>query len=243
MILKNLGLHNDQLIVYILKYLKLILYYDIIMEKVKKGIDYSKGKIYRIVCDTTGLTYIGSTVETLSKRLTKHICDYKYYLKGKNHFITSFKILENNNYKIILIDNCPCNSKEELHREERKYIESIECVNKIIPTRTDKEYYETNKDKILEYNKKYNETNKDKINEKRRENYEKNKDKINERKKKYRENNKDKMKEYHKEYREKNKDKIKEKIECEYCKSIITKINVKSHQKTLKCLKFQSLTE
>ncbi len=188
------------------------------MEKVKKGIDYSKGKIYRIVCDTTGLTYIGSTVETLSRRLTKHIADYKLYLKGKrNYKITSFDIIKNNNYKIILIDNYACKNKEELHREERKYIESIECINKNIPTRTHKEYREDNKDKRLEYNKKYNE---------------KNKDKIKEYKKEYHENNKDKINEKHK-----------QKIECEYCKSIVTKCHLKRHQKTLKCLKFQSLID
>ena len=207
------------------------------MEKVKKGIDYSKGKIYRIVCDTTGLTYIGSTVETLSKRLTKHICDYKRYLKGKNHFITSFKILENNNYKIILIDNCPCKNKEELHREERKYIESIKCVNKFIPGRTDKEYRENNKDKIKEKNKKYNEKNKDKIKEQRIEYYENNKDKIKNTEKEYRKNNKDKINEKNKKFYENYK------IECEYCKSFVNKYHLKNHHKTLKCLKFQSLID
>ena len=199
-------------------------------KKGKKGIDYSKGKIYRIVCDTTGLTYIGSTVETLSNRLSKHKSHYKHYLKDKNPFITSFKILENNNYKIILIDNCPCNSKEELHREERKYIETIECVNKYVPGRTDKEYRTDNKDKIKEYKKEYRENNKDKINQKNKE---------------YREDNKDKIKETQKEWYKNNKTEIneikKQKIECEYCKCIISKTHIKRHQKSLKCLKFQSL--
>ena len=217
------------------------------MEKVKKGIDYSKGKIYRIVCDTTGLTYIGSTVEILSKRLTKHICDYKRYLKGKNHFITSFKILENNNYKIILIDNCVCNNREELHREERKYIETIECVNKIIPGRTKKEYCEDNKDKKLEYNKEYRENNKTYIKEYNKEYWENNKTQIKEQKKEYYEKNKDKINEKYKKYYEDNKDKINEnkrkKIECEYCKSIVTKCHLIRHQKSLKCLKFQSLID
>ena len=121
------------------------------IEKHKKPIDYSKSKIYKIVCDTTGLVYVGSTIEALSRRLSGHRAAYKHSLKGNNNYVTSFDVLKNNNYKIILIDNYECNSKEELHREERKYIESIECVNKIIPTRTDKEYREDNKDKRLEY--------------------------------------------------------------------------------------------
>ena len=199
------------------------------MEKVKKSkkpIDYSKSKIYKIVCDTNGLLYIGSTVQKLCKRLSGHRDKYKRYLEGKSNFITSFDIIKNNNYKIILIENYPCNSKEELEREERKYIESIECVNKNIPTRTDKEYRITNKHKIKERNKEYKLNNKDKIKEQKKEYYEKNKDKL-------------------KENYEKKKDKIlekrKEKIECEFCKSIITKDHLKRHQKSLKCLKFQTI--
>jgi len=225
------------------------------MEKVKKGIDYSKGKIYRIVCDTTGLTYIGSTVETLSKRLTKHKDKYKQYLKGNTNFVTSFDIIKNDNYKIILLENCPCNSKEELHKIERKYIETIECVNKVIPGRTRKEYFEDNKNKLNEKNKEYREKNKDKIKEQKKEWYETNKDKMKEQKKEknkeYYENNKDKHKEYYetnkdkileqkKEYYETNKTEINEKIECEYCKSIVNKYKLKKHQKTNKCLKLRT---
>ena len=184
-------------------------------KKTKKPIDYSKGKIYKIVCDTTGLVYVGSTIQKLCERLSKHKSDYRFYLKNKFRFITSYHIIKNDNYKIILIQNCPCNSKEELDREERKYIESMDCVNKYIPGRTIKEYYEDNKDKIKKYEKEY------------------------------RKNNKHKLKEKNKIYQLKNKDKIKEqkkqKITCEFCKSIIQKSKLNRHQKTLKCLKFQSL--
>ena len=34
----------------------------------------------------------------------------------------------------------PCNTKLELEKRERYYIENFECVNKSIPTRTKKEY-------------------------------------------------------------------------------------------------------
>ena len=49
--------------------------------------DYSKGKVYKITAG--GLTYIGSTTQTLSKRLAKH----RSYLKEPNNGITSLQLL------------------------------------------------------------------------------------------------------------------------------------------------------
>ena len=234
--------------------------------KTKKPIDYSKGKIYKIVCNTTGLIYVGSTIQKLCERLRAHRSHYKLYLKGKSRFYTSFDIIKNNNYEIILIENCPCNSKEELHREERKYIESIGCVNKVIPTRTKKEWITSNIDKIKKQTKTYYENNKEKLNEKQRiyyennkeeknqkkrqhyqntkgqqkkEYYEKNKKEIQEKQRIYRENNKEKYNERQKEYHQKHKQKRKIKVECEYCKTIIGKDNLRRHQRTNKCQKFQ----
>ena len=155
-------------------------------KKIEIDNKYSRGKIYKIVCDTTGLVYIGSTIEKLSNRLSKHRADYKRYLNKKRDIITSFKVLENNNYKIILIENFPCNSKEELHREERKYIDTIECVNKVIPTRTRHEHYTDNYDKLKEYQKKYKLENNDKLLEYQKEYRLKHKDIIREYQKQYR---------------------------------------------------------
>ena len=60
-----------------------------------------QAKIYKIVCNKTGLVYVGATCKLLlCQRLTKHVSDYKRYLNGKTNFITSFKILENGDYDI-----------------------------------------------------------------------------------------------------------------------------------------------
>ena len=167
---------------------------------------YQRGKIYRIVCNTTGLQYFGSTCEkSLCRRLSKHKASYNRYLKGKCRFVTSFEIFKNNNYEIILIENYPCNFKDELHQRERFYIENNECVNKFIPCRTTEEYCEVNKDKIIERKKKYREKNKDKISEWHKQNYQQNKEDILERQKKYYEENKEKINEKHRKHREKQK--------------------------------------
>ena len=64
-----------------------------------------------------------------------------------------------------------------------------------------KQYYEENKQQILEQQKQYYEQNKDKI----KQYYEENKDKILEQQKQYREQNKDKKREYNREYYQRKK--------------------------------------
>jgi hypothetical protein len=83
--------------------------------------DSLNGKIYKLECYTTGLIYIGSTIQPLIQRLQGHKRDYNYYLNGKN-YITSFEIIENKNYNIILLEEYPCDNKEQLHAKEAEYI-------------------------------------------------------------------------------------------------------------------------
>jgi hypothetical protein len=153
--------------------------------------DYSKGKIYKIVCNITNKIYIGSTCEpTLARRLAKHVSNFKDWKNKKGSYITSFQILEGEDYYIELLEICPCTINEELLARERFYIKSIECVNKI------KNLNLTEEDK-KERNKIYKENNKDKLKESK-----KISDNI------YREKNIDKLKEQKKDYYNKNKDKI-----------------------------------
>jgi hypothetical protein len=111
-------------------------------------VNYENGKIYRIICNVTGLTYIGSTTKNLlSERLSQHVQSYKQYLKGKGSYISSFDVLNNNNCEIFLIEDFPCNSKDQLYTRERFHIEGFECVNIIKrPHRTNQERreYDTN---------------------------------------------------------------------------------------------------
>ena len=73
--------------------------------------DYQLGKIYKIECNVTGKVYIGSTCEPiLARRLAGHITSYKRYLNGKFHYISSFDVLQNEDYDIVLIESYPCNS-------------------------------------------------------------------------------------------------------------------------------------
>ena len=124
-------------------------------------VNYSLAKIYKIVCNTTGLIYVGATCKPrLCQRLSKHLSNFKYFKNGKDHYATSFKVLENNNYSIILLQEIKdCENKDQLNYYERKWIEQIDCVNKVIPSRTQKEYKECNKYKIEQYQKQYYQDN------------------------------------------------------------------------------------
>jgi hypothetical protein len=94
-------------------------------------VNYLLGKIYKIVDNTTDNQYIGSTCEPiLARRLAGHVADYKCYLNGKRSYITSFKIIESGNYNIILIEEYPCDTKDQLLARERHYIDTLDCINK-----------------------------------------------------------------------------------------------------------------
>jgi hypothetical protein len=169
--------------------------------------DYQRGKIYKI---TSGdLTYIGSTTEnTLARRLSSHVKDYKRWKDGKTHKITSFQVLELGNYEITLLELCPCQSRDELTARERHWVETLQCVNRCLPGRTRKEYKEEHKEIITEWNKQYQEDNKEQIKEQRRNFREDHKEEIKVQSKIYFEANHDKIKERGIAYYQANKEKI-----------------------------------
>lgn len=133
---------------------------------------YKRGKVYRIVCRKTGKQYIGSTCKKLlSQRLAGHNYNFKEWKKNNFNFITSFTILEENDYYIELVELVPCSSNDELKVRERFHIQNNECVNKYIPLKTQKEHYDEHKEERLEYAKEYRAINKKQIAEKKKEKY------------------------------------------------------------------------
>ena len=100
---------------------------------------YSRGKIYKLIDNTNGNIYIGSTIRDLNKRLNEHRRPCRNI---------SREIIKNGDYKIELIKNYPCNNKFELEEEEAKYIRENKCINITIPHRTKKEWTETTKEKL-----------------------------------------------------------------------------------------------
>ena len=113
-------------------------------------LDYKNGKIYQVVCNITGETYVGSTCKSLKDRLAEHkICND----------CCSKQIIQRGNYYIDLLENYPCENRYELYRKEGEYQKSIKCINKIVAGRTHKEYYQEHKEQKV----KYQQDNKEKI--------------------------------------------------------------------------------
>jgi hypothetical protein len=136
------------------------------------------GRIYKIVDNVTGLQYIGSTTKSLHKRLLQHKNNYKCYLEGRYSYITSYKILESNNYRIELIQTYIVRDRKHLELIEGRYIREQDCVNRITLGRTRKEWFEDNKERIANYKKDWYEDNKERITNYKKDWYENNKERI-----------------------------------------------------------------
>lgn len=117
-------------------------------------VNYKHSKVYKLVSNVDPtMIYVGSTTQSLAKRKALHKYGYKRYKQTNSGFMTSYKLydLGAEYVNIVLIENCPCTSKEELAKRERYYIETLQCVNKIVPGRSRSEYYQDHKTQYSQY--------------------------------------------------------------------------------------------
>ena len=154
-----------------------------------------KGYIYKIYDNTNGNVYYGSTIQNVSQRVSEHRRNYKRYLYGSGNNCKSYDIIANEDYDYTIEEVVEYEKMYEFYNRERWYIENNDCINKYIPNRTHKEYYEQNREQLCDKIKDYREKNKEQIKEYQKE---------------YRENKKVQIKEYQKEYRENKKEQKKE---------------------------------
>ena len=211
--------------------------------------DYQLSKIYKIEPINSlddGDVYYGSSIQKyLSTRMTQHVSKYKKRLYNMSSYIL-FDKYGVSNCNIILVENYPCNSKNELFAREKYYIKNHKCVNKLVPLHDGKEYRETNKERltlkkkeyyinnleqIKHHQKVFYENNKQKILQSNKEYRLKNKEKSAIQSKIYRETNKQTLLQKYKDYYQNNKYKTTEKVECE-CGIFCRKDGLLRHRKT-----------
>jgi hypothetical protein len=117
------------------------------------------GRIYRIVGGDK--VYYGSTKKQLHRRWEIHVAFYKNNYERKDGYSSNcrskslFEEFGIENCKIELVEEYPCNSREELEKRESFYIRNNDCVNIVIPDRTRAEYMRDTAEHQKEMWKKY----------------------------------------------------------------------------------------
>jgi len=238
----------------------------------KVEIDYTQTTIYKICCKDTSITdiYVGSTTNFANRKYGhKTSCNTS---TTPNHNLNVYKFIRTNggweNWSMLQIENIKCKDKREALIREKYWIEILKPKLNINNPYTSVEekvvqkhdWYEDNKDYILEkaknnyeenkeqkikYQTQYAQENKEKISEYHKEYQELNKEKLKQQKKIYREEHKEEARIAQKEWREKNKEILKEKakekqgetVNCE-CGGQYNFVNKDRHFKTKIHLQF-----
>ena len=143
-------------------------------------VDYSKSLIYKLCCKDPLIEdiYIGSTTNMkVRKAQHKSDCNNKKNIKAYN--LNKYQFIRENggfeNWDMIMIEEYSCNSKKELEKKERYWVDELKSsLNSNRPYISKEEL----KEELKEYQKEYHKDNKEKIKLQKREYNEKNKDKI-----------------------------------------------------------------
>jgi hypothetical protein len=102
--------------------------------------NYQNGKIYKLESEGEEKIYIGSTTLLLCQRLAEHKRAYKRFINGdKTQSLTSKELIKNENCIITLIEDYPCERKEQLLSRERYWFNQFNCINKLRPLLTEEE--------------------------------------------------------------------------------------------------------
>ena len=178
--------------------------------KVTRDINYSAVSIYKLCCKDVEVQeiYVGHTTNFKNRKWQhKSTCTNEL---DKDHDIYVYQFIRAHghwsNWDMIEIARLECLDKRDAETKERGYIESLGAeLNKIIPTRTHKEYRDSHVEETIERGKKYYEDNREVKIEQAKEYYANNTEKISARRKLrdkvYREKNSEKIAKYQKEYR------------------------------------------
>ena len=153
--------------------------------------NYQNGKIYCIRNNIDDDIYVGSTTQSLSRRMSKHKRDINCKKREANKLYTKMRELGIEAFYIELVEEVKCDNVEQLRKREGELIRQMGKLNTRIECRTNKEYQKDNYDKLFEYRQQY---------------YKDNIEKHTEYNKQYREEHKEELKERHKQYHQENRD-------------------------------------
>jgi hypothetical protein len=158
---------------------------------VVNNMSYQNGKIYCIRNTIDDDIYVGSTTQPLCKRMVHHRDRIKINVP-RSHLHQKMYDVGVEHFYIELIENCPCENKEELCKREGFFIREMGTLNSYIAGRSRREHQIDNRLSLKAYKKQYNDTHKTEQLEYRKHYYETNKDLISVKGKEYRETHKEK---------------------------------------------------
>lgn len=167
--------------------------------------DCSKSKIYKLSSNTDEHFYIGSACGELRVRLAGRGYDG---MSGRKHYKLYQYIKNWDEWKIVLIRECPCENRQQMIKEEDdeivKHIRNPLCLNTLVnnPIAINdedfkEEHYAKQKANHKEYQKQYRHENKDKLKSYHKQYVDNNNEKLKAYKKQYDECHKDELKEYY----------------------------------------------
>jgi hypothetical protein len=212
-----------------------------------KEIKYQNGIIYMARDKITNKKYIGSTITSLEKRIIDHNSNSKNV--SNSEFMNLIKDYGIDKFNFTIIENWPCDNKQQLLKREgywqvlhntknnginNLYAYTLPIVTYFNEKERAKEYREEHKEEIKEYNEKYrNGEKREELLEKKREYGQNNKEIIAEKNKIYRENNVELFKERKKQEYLRNRDNLRADVTCE-CGAIVNKTSLTRHIKESK---------
>ena len=202
-----------------------------------------QSKIYRILSTKGNKVYIGSTIQELHQRMSRHRAEFKEEKKYMSRVL--FEEYGVEFCHIELIENVE--QDQQLVRERFHIENTPNCVNKNMPFRTDDEK-EDSKEKEKERKKAWAlakkeedpEAFKKRGREIQKAYYQRNREAVLEKAKEYSKQNVEQKKEYmanyHKAFKETDKykaknDRLKENIPCDLCGQVMMRANISRHKK------------
>ena len=100
------------------------------------------GTVYKLSSPHTDKIYVGSTLNSLRKRLYQH--------KKKDNRCSSKQLFKLGEVSIEPLTVVEVESRRQLREVERQHL-TDNCVNKNVPNRDDRQYYQDNRERLRKY--------------------------------------------------------------------------------------------
>ena len=107
------------------------------------------GLIYKLISSYESQTYVGKTMLTDIERFNQHKRDYKAWLKGTQHYKSSYELIKHNDCTITVLESDIAD--DMLSAREGYWHSQLDCANRYVPNRSQKQYHEDHREDKKRY--------------------------------------------------------------------------------------------